>query len=155
MRARFGEASQRSVPSDRRSEPGQILPVRPFRSEDQTVRFAHYSEYLTEEAKFKDWRSEIGVRFDGSLRVTLKGKDMEALREAVFNRDIWKCVDRKQIDLNGMCVSTCEGPLELSHWPPRGRSGGSDTMEGTSCRCRKHHRLLDNNQVKWTQKVSV
>ena len=109
------------------------------------MRFAHHSEYLTEEAKFKDWRSEIGIRFDGSLRVNLHGLDMQVLREKVFERDDYRCVDYG----NALTKGICEGPLELSHWPPRSKSAGSDTMEGATCRCRKHHRLLDNNQPKF------
>jgi hypothetical protein len=104
------------------------------------VRFAKYSESLTKEAKFKDKRSKIGIRWDGTQRVVLKGKDMSDLRQRVFERDKWTCVDSDYGD-------RCMGPLELSHWPPRSKSEGSDTMEGTACRCKKHHLLLDGHRM--------
>lgn len=100
------------------------------------MRFAKYSENLTREARFKDSRSKIGLRWDGTERVVLKGKDMIALHDRVFERDKWTCVDSDYGD-------RCQGPLELSHWPPRSKSEGSDTLAGTACRCMKHHRILD------------
>ena len=102
------------------------------------MRFAKYSDALTKEARFKDKRSKIGIRWDGTQRVVLKGKDMTDLRERVFERDKWTCVD-------AYWGSQCKGPLELSHWPPRSKSEGSDTLEGTSCRCQRHHRMLDGH----------
>lgn len=104
------------------------------------MRFAKFSASLTKIAHFKDRRSKIGIRHDGSMLVRLAGKDMEALREEVFERD-------------GCCVefagpyateNHCMGKLELSHDIPRGR-GGSDTPENTHCRCTKHHRLRDGH----------
>ena len=98
------------------------------------MRFARYSKELTAKARFKDSRSKIGLRWDGTERVVLKGKDMSDLRRRVFERDQWTCVDSD---------TRCAGPLELSHQPPRSKSEGSDSMAGTKCRCQFHHRLLD------------
>lgn len=100
------------------------------------MRFASYSKDLTAKARFKDSRSKIGLRWDGTERVVLKGKDMSDLRQRVFERDKWACVDAELGD-------RCMGKLELSHWPPRSKSGGSDVFSQCSCRCTKHHRLLD------------
>jgi hypothetical protein len=116
--------------------------------ENLSVRFARFDKGRTKAAKFKDKRSKIGVRFDGSLRYDLAGKDKSALREKVFERDSWFCVDASSELRTGNFVG-CRGPLELSHWPPMSKSEGSDEMKTCFTRCRKHHRLLDNNQVKW------
>lgn len=99
------------------------------------MRFARYSADRTAKARFKDSRSKIGLRWDGTERVVLKGKDMSDLRRRVFERDKWTCVECE--------YSNCKGPLELSHWPPRSKSGGSDVDSQCSVRCQKHHRLLD------------
>jgi hypothetical protein len=109
------------------------------------MRFAKFDREATKAAGFHDRRSRIGVRADGTLRYDLAGKDKSELREKVFERDGWKCVDRPKTITDSMCL----GPRELSHWPPMSKSGGSDSMETTFCRCQKHHRLLDNNQVKF------
>ena len=105
---------------------------------ENIMRFAKYSDALTKEARFKDKRSKIGIRWDGTERVVLKGKDMTDLRERVFERDKWTCVDSEYGD-------RCKGPLELSHWPPKSKSEGSDVDSQVSCRCQKHHRLLDGH----------
>lgn len=100
------------------------------------MRFAKYSEHLTKEARFKDARSKIGLRWDGTERVVLKGKDMSDLRRRVFERDEWTCIIRD---------NRCSGPLELSHWPPRSKSEGSDIESQCFVRCQFHHRLLDGH----------
>lgn len=99
------------------------------------MRFARFSKDLTKAAKFKDRRSKIGIRFDGTQLIRLAGKDMENLHAVVFDRDRFRCVDQ------GLRFD-CEGPLELSHNVSRGR-GGSDTPENTNPRCRKHHIYKD------------
>lgn len=118
------------------------------------MRFAKFSKSLTAEAGFLDKRSKIGLRADGTKRYDLAGKDKQNLRDEVFKRDK-HCVDAPTIlDLlvgPKAIVNLCSGPLEMSHWPPMSKSGGSDEMATCFCRCRKHHRLLDNNQVKWTK----
>lgn len=121
------------------------------------MRFAKFSRELTKAAKFKDRRSKIGIRADGSLRYDLAGLDKGDLREKVFTRDEFGCVDARTI-VDLLCgpveiSKLCVGPLEMSHWPPMSKSGGSDEMATCFCRCRKHHRLLDGNQVQ-LRKVS-
>jgi hypothetical protein len=101
------------------------------------MRFARYNERLTKAAKFKDKNSKIGLRFDGTQRIVLKGRDKMSLRAEVFMRDGYSCVDRGE--------GKCAGRLELSHWPPMSRSGGSDVVEQCFVRCQKHHRILDGN----------
>lgn len=118
------------------------LPADDRRRMEKPVKFAKYSPTLTKEAGFKDRRSKIGIRPDGTLRYDLSGIDKGDLREKVFERDGWACVE-----LPDTGVNNCSGPLELSHWPPMSKSGGSDEMKSCFTRCRKHHRLLDNNQV--------
>lgn len=110
------------------------------------MRFAKFSPSHTKAAGFKDRRSKIGIRADGSLRYDIAGQDKFDLRERVFERDRWTCVDRSTLD-------RCDLWLEMSHWPPMSKSGGSDEMKTCFTRCRKHHRLLDNNQVQ-LRKVS-
>lgn len=111
------------------------------------MRFAKFDRGLTKAAKFQDKRSKVGIRADGTLRFDLAGFDKCELRNKVFDRDGWACVELPDSGLNN-----CSGPLELSHWPPMSKSGGSDEMATCFCRCRKHHRLLDANQVQWTKK---
>jgi hypothetical protein len=101
------------------------------------MRFARYSEHLTKAAGFKDKRSKIGLRSDGTQLVRLAGSDMKALRNHTLARDQHSCVD---------CQSWHD--LELSHDVPRGR-GGSDVLENVHMRCRPCHRKRDNNSVKW------
>lgn len=112
------------------------------------MRFAKFDKETTKAAGFKDKRSKIGRRFDGTLRFDLAGKDKNELHDLVFKRDKWRCVDRpkKWNDI------ACYGPLEMSYWPPMSKSGGSDEMATCFTRCRKHHRILDANQVRWTKK---
>lgn len=107
------------------------------------MKFAKFDKELTRAAGFKDKRSKIGLRPDGSQLVRLAGADMSALHDEVFERDGWRCKD------GSMGINHCDGPLELSHDIPRGK-GGSDTAENTHCRCQKHHRLRDNREVKWS-----
>lgn len=113
------------------------------------MRFARFSKELTKDAKFKDRRSKIGIRADGSQLVRLAGKDMEKLREKVFEESDG-CWDRT---FQSMGPNTCEGPLELSHFIPRGR-GGSDVAENVTPRCRKHHRLYDAHGSRVIVKVN-
>lgn len=115
------------------------------------MRFARFDRELTRAAKFKDKRSKIGRRFDGTLRYDLAGKDKSVLRIQVFERDGGFCVHAIASGRD----ADCSGPLEMSHWPPMSKSEGSDEMKSCFCRCRKHHRLLDNNQVKWTVREKV
>lgn len=106
------------------------------------MRFAKFDRELTKAAKFKDRRSKIGRRADGTLLVRLAGKDMQNLRDKAF--------ELYQEDGITMCwdhtfswqTNTCKGPLELSHDKPRGQ-GGSDVIENVRPRCRYHHRLRD------------
>lgn len=104
------------------------------------MRFARFSKELTKSAKFKDRRSKIGLRADGSQLVRLAGRDMMELREKVFE-DSDGCWDRT---FQSMGPNTCEGPLELSHTIPRGR-GGSDVESNVKPRCRKHHIIYDHH----------
>lgn len=108
------------------------------------MQFARFSRSLTKAANFQDKRSRIGVRFDGTLRYDLAGEDKKALRERVFQRDGYKC---QYTD-----AGPCSGPLELSHWPPMGRSAGSDQDNSCDCLCIRHHRLRDNNQPQFGKK---
>jgi hypothetical protein len=107
------------------------------------MRFAKLDLHATNEAlisgRFKDKRSRIGIRPDGTQLVRLFGKDMEALRNEVFERD-GRCVDYEF----SAVVGECDGPDELSHKIPRGR-GGSDTPENTCRRCKVHHIYYDLN----------
>lgn len=103
------------------------------------MRFARYSKELTKAARFKDRRSRIGLRSDGTPIVRLAGKDMSKLREDVFEFFNYTCIDRSLVRLND-----CHGPLELSHQIPRGR-GGSDEFENVRPRCQKHHRMRDGH----------
>lgn len=64
--------------------------------------------------------------------IRLKGKKMKALRERVFERDGYRCVE---------CGSTFW--LELSHNKPRGR-GGADTEDNLACRCKICHVRRDH-----------
>ena len=82
------------------------------------------------------------VSLDGKLY--LKGKDLSAMRERVFERDGWRCVDRN-------VPGSCDGPLQLSH-RIRKSSGstpenslGSDDFENLCVRCLYHHRLHDGH----------
>ena len=102
------------------------------------MRFARFSEELTKAAHFHDRRSMIGLRFDGTERVVLKGRDKESLREACFERDMNMCVDRE--------MSPCFGWLEMSHFPAMSKSEGSDVLEKVFCRCWRHHILLDGHK---------
>lgn len=105
------------------------------------MRFARYDWELTKAAGFKDKRSKIGLRPDGTQLVRLAGADMTELRLQAMRRDNWTCVD---CDLfRGHWIQ-----LELSHDVPRGR-GGSDILDNVHMRCRPHHRKRDNNQIKF------
>lgn len=99
------------------------------------MRFAIRNERLTQERHFQDSRSCVGLRIDGSERVELQGKDMTALRQRVFIRDGYLCRDGGGIG--------CDGPLELSHRPAMGTSGGSDVESQCFTACQKHHREYD------------
>lgn len=98
--------------------------------------WAHKDREATKAAKFKDRRSWVGSNSEGRY-VRLFGKDMVALRNLVFERDRFRCVDCGPDYRFGI-----QHLLELSHDRPRSL-GGSDTEENTHCRCRKHHRIRD------------
>ncbi len=100
------------------------------------MRFARFSSELTEAASFKDSRSMIGLRFDGTERIVLKGEDKRDLHAACMERDGYMCVDRG----NG---TVCSGPLHMSHWPAMSKSEGSDILSQVSTRCWVHHVRLD------------
>jgi hypothetical protein len=133
------------------------------------MKFAKFSPELTKAAGFKcpakkarGYGSKIGIRADGSLRYDLAGKDKSDLRDKVFERDKYHCADMMKWiggPFPGLYIENapnpCEGPLEMSHWPPMSKSEGSDEMKTCFCRCRKHHRLLDNREVRWTPRVEV
>ena len=110
------------------------------------MRFAKFDKTLTAAAKFKDKRSKIGLRPDGSQLVRLAGRDMEELRNEASNRDNWRCVEAIGGNVYSPLGQYCEGPLELSHDIPRGR-GGSDVIDNVHMRCNKHHRMRDNREV--------
>lgn len=64
----------------------------------------------------------------GTLR--LRGKELEALRRAVFERDCWKCKE---------CGVSCGWVTgHLAHIQSRG-AGGSDTESNTRLLCAKCH----------------
>ena len=108
-------------------------------------KWARIDKEGTQGAGFLDKRSWIGFNSKDERYVRLFGKDMMALREKVFDRENWICYEYLKAPFGK--GPSCSGGLELSHDIPRGR-GGSDTPENTHCRCRKHHRILDNMQVK-------
>lgn len=96
----------------------------------------------TKAAKLKDRRSFVSI--EGKLY--LRGKDLSEMRERVFERDGWKCVDMpKSVSFKDRCT----GKLELSHkirkssGSTKENSLGSDDMENLVCRCTYHHRLHD------------
>lgn len=103
------------------------------------MRFARLDKELTRQAHFLDRRSKVGLRFDGSMRIVLKGRDKEILRAACFERDNYACVDRGDGHI-------CYGPLQMSHWPPLSKSEGSDVLSGVATRCWRAHVLLDGHK---------
>lgn len=110
------------------------------------MRFAKYSPSHTKAAKFRDRRSRVGVRPDGSLRYDLEGRDKTALRDAVFERDHWTCAEQNPRSEWFMHYGTkCAGKLDLSHEPPMSTSAGSDEESTTVVRCRRHHRSRDGH----------
>ena len=103
-------------------------------------RFGKFDAGATKDARadgrFKDKRSKILVRFDGSYRIELRGSDASRLREECFNRDRGRCVDAGD-------GHACHGPLQMSHDPAMSKSAGSDVLEQVFVRCWRHHVLLD------------
>lgn len=87
--------------------------------------------------KFQNKHSFVSV--EGKLY--LRGKDLSAMRERVFERDKG-CIDRT-------ADRTCFGPLQLSHkirkssGSTKENSLGSDDYENLCVRCTYHHRLYD------------
>lgn len=118
------------------------------------MRFARYSKADTKAAGFKDRRSKIGIRADGTFRYDLAGVDKSALRDRVFHRDFYTCVDAK-VTKNRVDDRQCSGPLEMSHEPAMSKSEGSDEEKSCFCRCRFHHRKLDNNYVKFKKTLAT
>ena len=78
------------------------------------------------------------IRVGKMGRVRVDGKDMIALRRAVFTRDGWKCCDC------GVGVEwTGWNAGHLAHIQSRG-AGGSDTEENTRCLCGICHQREHN-----------
>jgi hypothetical protein len=104
-------------------------------------RFGHLDSEATKDAKrngrFKDRRSVVLRRIDGTFRIVLFGQDKSNLRNACLERDRYLCVDRSK--------GPCDGPLQMSHWPPMSKSEGSDVLEQVFTRCWRHHVLLDGH----------
>lgn len=81
--------------------------------------------------------------------IRLRGKAMEKLRRACFERDK-DCVDKGKtvvMHVRGFIFMkdvSCQGPHELSHDKPRSL-GGEDTLENCHRRCQLHHRLRDGH----------
>lgn len=105
------------------------------------ARFGHEDKQLTIEyrksGRFQSRGSKVLVRWDGSLRIVLQGIDKTNLRLECFTRDNYTCVDRND-------GHTCHGPLQMSHDPAMGKSGGSDVLEQVFCRCWRAHVKLDH-----------
>jgi hypothetical protein len=104
------------------------------------MRFGHLDQAATLDARrngqFKDRRSRVLRRMDGTQRIVLFGSDKSKLREDCFRRDNYKCVDASS-------GTKCDGVLQMSHWPPMSKSEGSDQLDQVFCRCFKHHTILD------------
>jgi hypothetical protein len=100
---------------------------------------------LTAEARasgrFKNPRSKIGIRPDGSELVKLFGEDWDKLRVEVFERDGWKCVD-----CNKKAWEVYK--LDPSHNIPRGH-GGSDVLSNVHTRCRDCHNRKDERDLRF------
>jgi len=108
----------------------------------------HLDPWLTrsrrKSGEFKDKRSAVYVRKDGSLRIRLFGKDKSNLRDECFTRDGWDCVDDQT-------ALSCEGLLEMSHQPPISDPEGSDEIDKVRTRCKKHHAEFDHHAVRWSK----
>ncbi len=81
------------------------------------------------------------IHLDGSQH--LKGADMSARREHVFQRDHYRCVK---------CGSRLS--LEADHIKSRGQ-GGDDSMENLQTLCRACHKIKHNREVRWTPRAEV
>jgi hypothetical protein len=107
-------------------------------------RGARVDPIATKAAAFKDRRSFVAL----GGKLYLKGKDLSAMRERVFERDGWRCVDSPH---SMSFRDRCTGALQLSH-RIRKSSGstpenslGSDDFENLCVRCEYHHRLHDGH----------
>jgi hypothetical protein len=94
----------------------------------------HIDVEATQAAGFLDPRSYIRRG-----KVFRFGLDMEALRQAVFNRSRGYC----EMRIRGMLGHRCNRNIswetfELHHEPSLGQ-GGCDTLEGTMASCRRCH----------------
>ena len=69
-------------------------------------------------------------------RVRLRGKALEALRRACFERDGYRCVECRRCGL-------CHNPLDMAHIQSRG-AGGSDTLENVKTLCHECHMKSHN-----------
>ena len=105
-------------------------------------RGAKVDRAATRLMKFKSKHSFVST--EGKLY--LRGKDLSEMRERVFERDGWKCVDMpKSVSFKDRCT----GKLELSHkirkssGSTKENSLGSDDFDNLCARCTYHHRLHD------------
>ena len=99
----------------------------------------------TVDAGFKDRRSRIGYRTDGSEFWDLCGVDMGIQRNRVILRDRLRC----QKCGKALTLEECE----LDHIRSRGK-GGDDSLGNLQVLCRKCHR--DKHvSVRWTAQEKV
>jgi len=91
------------------------------------MRYARFSAELTAKARLKDPRSKIGLRWDGTERVVLKGRDKSALRKACLARDNFTCSKCGSVNI--------EENLDMHHIEHLGK-GGSDSLDNVTTRCK-------------------
>jgi hypothetical protein len=127
----------------------QSYPVREKEEERcHAMKWAKFSAALTKKEQFRDRRSKVGIRPDGTRFLKLAGFDMSLQRERVFERDTNKCANCGGYEFSGF--------LELDHILSRGK-GGDDSMNNlqllggrfSKCKCHlhKHVRVLSGKNV--------
>ena len=82
-----------------------------------------------------NWYTKITPQPKPAKQIRLKGKDMEALRRACFERDNYICVQC------GNPVSWQSG--HMAHIKSHG-SGGSDILENVKTKCQHCHIILEH-----------
>ncbi len=99
----------------------------------------------TVDAGFKDRRSRIGYRPDGSEFWDLCGVDMGIQRNRVILRDRQRC----QKCGKALTLEECE----IHHIRTRGK-GGDDQIDNLECICRRCHQK-EHVAVRWTAREKV